>query len=155
SSREVGPATDVYALGAILYACLTGRPPFQGATVLDTLEQVRGQEPVPPRRLQPKVPADLETVCLKCLHKEPARRYATAEALAGGLRRFLEGRPVLARPVGRLERGWRWCRRNPVVASLVTTTAAALVIGLAGALWQWGRAEQALTRESLARGAEE
>src|SRR5262249_15006480 len=96
-SRAVGPATDVYALGAILYELLPGRPPFQGTTLLETLEQVRSMEPVPPSRLQPKLPRDLETICLKALSKNPAGRYETAAAFAADLERFLLGRPVEAR----------------------------------------------------------
>jgi WD40 repeat protein len=116
--RSIGPAADVYALGAILYELLTGRPPFRAATVLETLEQVRSQEPLAPSQLQAGTPRDLNTVCLKCLEKEPARRYAGAAALAEDLRRFREGRPIQARRTSGLERARRWCRRNPTVASL-------------------------------------
>jgi tetratricopeptide (TPR) repeat protein/predicted Ser/Thr protein kinase len=148
--EDVGPATDIYALGAILYEIVTGRPPFLGETPLDTVLQVRTQEPVPPRRLQPNVWRDLETICLKCLEKDPQKRYATAEALADDLRRFLEARPTLARPIPVWERAWRWCRRNPRVASLLGLLVLAIAAGLAGVLWQWGhaRAERDRARRS-------
>jgi hypothetical protein len=127
--KHIGPAADVYALGAILYELLTGRPPFRAATPLDTVLQVVSEEPVPPARLNSKTPRDLETICLKCLAKEPAKRYASAEALVEDLRRYQAGEPIAARPAGRLERGWRWCRRNRALAGALAAVALSLVLG--------------------------
>jgi serine/threonine protein kinase/tetratricopeptide (TPR) repeat protein len=129
-TREIGPATDLYALGAILYELLTGRPPFKGATSWETIEQAVGAEPVPPRRLQPKLPTDLETICLKCLQKKPPQRYASAGDLADDLRRFLHHEPIRARPVPLWRRGLMWARRRPALATLLSVgglAAAALV----------------------------
>jgi hypothetical protein len=125
-AHQAGPAVDVYALGAILYTCLTARPPFQGKSVIETLDQVRTQEPVPPSRIRGQVPLDLETICLKALAKEPARRYATAADLAADLRRFLNDEPIQARRVGVGEKLWRRVRRNPAFFAL---TAAVIVLG--------------------------
>jgi predicted Ser/Thr protein kinase len=131
-SRDIGPGADIYSLGVILYEALVGRPPFQGQTVLDTLEMVRSQEPVAPSRLQPKIPRDLEKICLMCLQKDPTKRYKCAVALAEDLRRFQAGEPVLARTYS-LRRAWRRVRRPALGAVLVFAVAALLYWGRASA----------------------
>ncbi len=125
--HEVGPAADQYSLGAMLYEFVTGRPPFRAAKAVDTILQVLHEEPVNPRQLQPKLPVDLETICLKALQKEPGKRYASCNDLADDLARFVRGEPIIARPVGSFERGWRWCRRNPVIAGLMATATASVI----------------------------
>jgi serine/threonine protein kinase/tetratricopeptide (TPR) repeat protein len=128
---EIGPATDVYGLGAVLYEMLTGRPPFKAETPLGTLEQVRTQEPVSPSRLQPKIPRDLITICLKCLEKDPRRRYASAEALADDLRRFLDAEPIHARPTAAWERTWKWVKRHPAITAVAMAGATSIVVIIA------------------------
>jgi formylglycine-generating enzyme required for sulfatase activity/tRNA A-37 threonylcarbamoyl transferase component Bud32 len=140
----VGPRTDVYALGAILYEFLTGRPPFRAGTAAATLQQVVADEPVAPRRLNPSVPVDMQTICMKCLSKEPARRYASALELANDLGRFQAGAPIRARPVGAVERTWKWAQRRPALAALLGVVLLALV-GLSAL------SAMALDREQKAR----
>jgi serine/threonine-protein kinase len=143
----IGPAADVYALGALLYEMLTGRPPFRGETAVETERQVLAEEPVPPARLNPKVPRDLETICLKSLSKDPQRRYASAAELAADLRRFTDGRPIQARPLGWAGRSWRWVRRNPPAAALVAMALTLVGLALGGGLWlERQRAEQRTER---------
>ena len=132
-TREIGPATDIYALGIILYECLTGRVPFDGMTSWDTIHQVLAADPLPPSTLQPTVPRDLDTICLKCLEKAASKRYATAGALADDLHRFLNGEPVLARPIGPVVRAIKWARRRPATAALLAVSTVALIVFLVGA----------------------
>jgi len=129
NTTAVVETADIYSLGAILYCLLVGRPPFQAPTLMETLMQVMHQEPVPPRDFDPSIPRDLETIVLKCLQKDRDKRYPSATELVEELGRYLRGEPIAARPVGRLEIAWRWCARNPVVASLITFAALLLLVG--------------------------
>ena len=152
SARNIGPAADIYALGAILYECLTGRPPFRAENPMETVVQVLADEPVPPRRLMPKLPRDLETISLKCLQKAPARRYATAAELADDLRRYLEDRPITARPIRGWQRMIKWSRRRPAAAALIAVIVVALAALIGGGAWYNARLKVAIkqSNENLA-----
>jgi serine/threonine protein kinase/WD40 repeat protein len=152
--QPVGPAADVYSIGAILYELLTGRPPFAGETPLDTVLQVLHKEPVSVSWLRPSVPPDLETICLKCLRKEPHKRYARAADLADDLRRFLDGRAIEARRVSAWERSWKWARRQPARAAVVVLLALVFGVGLPAVTGLWLQAEKARRHEADARAAE-
>ncbi len=143
-SADAGPACDVYALGALLYELVAGQPPFAGETVLDVLNQVRNQEAMAPSRINPRVPADLDAVCLKCLEKDPARRYSAAFCLAEDLGRFLRREPVQARRIGPMMRFARWYRRNRIVATVASLAFLFLALGLAGTLWMYGQSQSSL-----------
>lgn len=159
----IGPTTDVYALGTILYELLAGRPPFQAASPLITVMLVRTEEPIPPSRLQPGLPRDLETICLKCLEKEPRKRYSSAADLAEDLERHERGEPIRARPIRLPHRLWRWCRRRPGIAGLLAGMVCVLVMAFFLVAGQWQRAEANLSAmtvqwtraENLQRVAEE
>ena len=150
-SRDVGPAADIYALGAILYQAQTGRPPFLGVSAIETIKLVVSTEAVPPRRQRPDVPRDLETITLKCLEKDPPGRYADAGALADDLNRFLAGRPIAARPVGPMGRLWRWRRRNKALAATAAALFLTFVIGSPALLGLWLQARADRTRAEVER----
>ena len=134
-SEDMGPATDVYGVGAILYFLLTGLPPFRAANPIKTVEHVLSREPLPPRKVDADIPIDLETICLKCLDKDPEQRYSDAQSLADELDRFINNRPIEARPVGNLLRGWWWCKRNPLISGMLTTiTILVLTFGVASTI---------------------
>ena len=152
----VGARSDVFALGATLYSLLTGRPPFQAASVIETLDLVRTREPTPPRTLVPDLPRDVETIALTCLRKDPRLRYASACALAEDLQRWLDGFPIRARPVSKLEHASRWCRRRPAFASLLAVLAVTVASSLVGliTIWRHSEAERTRAENALARAIE-
>lgn len=152
---EAGPPADVYALGAILYECLVGRPPFRSTTPMETVLQVLGTDPIPPRQLQPTVPHDLETIALKCLAKKPEQRYHQAADLAADLSRYLAGEPILARPVGRLTKAWKWAKRHPALAVVSFLFAVPLPILLAVMVFLFIDARAAHRATNLAREDEQ
>jgi tetratricopeptide (TPR) repeat protein len=152
---RVGPAADIYGLGAILYRLLTGRPPVAGDSPAEAARLAREVDPVPPRAVRPRLPRDLEVICLKCLEKAPGRRYPTADALADDLQRFLDGRPVLARPVGPVGRAVKLARRRPLAAGLSAALAAVALGSLAGLSYLYRRAEAERAVAVTARGQAE
>jgi WD40 repeat protein/serine/threonine protein kinase len=152
----IGPATDVYSLGVLLYEALTGRPPYRGVSGIDTIHLMLTEEPLPPSRFHPRLPRDLETICLQCLQREPPRRYPSALALADDLRRFLQNVPVTARPTPAWERAWKWARRHPSTALLACLVVVGTVVSLSLVTWLWrhAEAEQVRTEEARRRALE-
>lgn len=147
-TRLIGPSADVYALGAMLYELLTGRPPFRADTAAETIRQLVVGDPISPRRLQPTIPRDLETICLKCLHRDLSRRYESARTLADDLARFRAGQFIQARPIGWMERASKWVKRQPVVAALIGIVFLVTLVGMIGIVYQWRQAELARRQES-------
>jgi eukaryotic-like serine/threonine-protein kinase len=154
SRVQVGPAADIYSIGALLYELLTRRPPFDAGDPIRTLMEVLNDDPTPPSRLVPAVPRDLETICLKCLQKDPGKRYPTAAALADDLDRFLTGQPISARPVSAPERVTKWARRHPATAAMLGVTALTIVAAFAGITWAWREADERAFLEGVARREE-
>src|SRR5438309_11683031 len=150
-SKRLTTAADVYGLGAVLYELLAGQPPFKGETPLETLQDVLTREAVLPSRLRPGVPRDLEVICLKCLEKDPVRRYASAEALAEDLERWLAGKPIQARATSAWERGLKWVKRRPAIAALSATSLLVTVLGFGLVTWQWQEATTNAAAEATAR----
>jgi hypothetical protein len=149
-AQPLSASTDIYGLGAVLYECLTGNAPFLGGSAQSVLERVLVESPVPPRKLRPDLPADLEAICLKCLEKDPARRYPSARAMADDLGRFIEARPVSVRPLGIVQRARRWRQREPRLAAALALAVAVLVAGVATTTWQW---RQAVAQRNVAEEA--
>ncbi|MBM4072055.1 MAG: GAF domain-containing protein [Planctomycetes bacterium] len=153
NTHAIGPATDIYALGTILYEMITGRAPFSGKTTMETLHRVLSDDPVPPGLILPRIPRDLQTICMTCLHKDPGRRYASAEALADDLCAFLAGEPIKARPVTAWERAWKWVMRTPAFAFILAAAWLVLAGLLIGALWYNTLAVSAIALVGLLLGA--
>ncbi|HOW73790.1 MAG TPA: protein kinase [Phycisphaerae bacterium] len=154
-TKALSVAVDIYSLGAILYELLTGEPPFVADTPLATLQQARDAEPRRPSTINRRINRDLETICLKCLEKDPQRRYLSAGALAEDLERWLEGRTIVARPVGQTAKFWRWCRRKPLIAGLSAAMVLTFTLGFTGVLWQWQQSQRHATAEAKQRGRAE
>ncbi len=146
-TKSAGPPADIYALGAILYEMLAGRPPFKGSSAIETVKQVIEQDPVSPSRVQFRVPRDLETICMKCLQKEPKKRYATAKDMAEDLKRYLAGEPIRARRTPPIERTVKWARRHPTLASL-SAVGALLIAGMIGGGWWYLDHKRTLERDA-------